>query len=98
MMDGMSRKRSSSSLSSSQQEDRAKRQRTSTVDREPDLAAIETKPYDVVNRDTAGDFGRDGLRRSIALTLQHVGFDSATQEAMEGFTETVDTCRCRVLI
>ncbi|KAI1290620.1 WD40-repeat-containing domain protein [Xylaria venustula] len=35
--------------------------------------------------------GRDGLRRSITLALKHVGFDSATEEALEGFTETVET-------
>lgn len=92
-MEGMSRKRSSSSFSA-QREDRAKRQRTSRFEADSALSTSEAKPYDVINKPTAEDVGRDGLRRSIALTLQHVGFDSATNEALEGFTETVDTCEC----
>ncbi|KAI1866622.1 uncharacterized protein JN550_007475 [Neoarthrinium moseri] len=32
------------------------------------------------------DFARDGLQRSIVLALQHVGFDSASREALESFT------------
>lgn len=35
---------------------------------------------------------RCGLQRSIAMVLQHVGFDSATPEAMESFTAVVETC------
>ncbi|KAI0526713.1 WD40-repeat-containing domain protein [Xylaria bambusicola] len=35
--------------------------------------------------------GRDGLRRSITLALKHVGFDSAREEALESFTEMVET-------
>ncbi|EMR61523.1 putative bromodomain associated domain-containing protein [Eutypa lata UCREL1] len=89
-MEGMSRKRSSSSFSA-QREDRAKRQRTSRFEADSALSTSEAKPYDVINKPTAEDVGRDGLRRSIALTLQHVGFDSATNEALEGFTETVET-------
>ncbi|KAH8646658.1 hypothetical protein BX600DRAFT_518701 [Xylariales sp. PMI_506] len=34
---------------------------------------------------------RDGLRRSIILALQHVGFDSASQEALESLTATTET-------
>jgi transcription initiation factor TFIID subunit 8 len=34
----------------------------------------------------------DGLRKSIALALKHVGFDGATKEAMEAFTGEVDAC------
>lgn len=33
-----------------------------------------------------------GLKRSIALALQHVGFDGATPEAMESYAATVETC------
>ncbi len=92
-MEGMSRKRYSGSFGA-QRDDRAKRQRTSTFEADAALSTSETKPYDVINKPTAEDIGRDGLRRSIALTLQHVGFDSATNEELEGFTETVDTCEC----
>ncbi|KAI1262631.1 WD40-repeat-containing domain protein [Xylariaceae sp. FL1019] len=35
--------------------------------------------------------GRDGLRRSIGLALEHVGFDSVQESAMESFTEMVET-------
>lgn len=34
---------------------------------------------------------RDGLRRSITLALNHVGFDSAREDALESFTEIVET-------
>ncbi|KAK2012701.1 hypothetical protein LZ32DRAFT_605227 [Colletotrichum eremochloae] len=34
---------------------------------------------------------KSGLERSIGLALQHVGFDAATPEAMEGFLVTVET-------
>ncbi len=53
---------------------------------------------DIMNQPTADDVGRDGLRRSIVLALQHVGFDTATKEALEGFTEAVDTCTCAFLL
>lgn len=48
--------------------------------------------YFQVDKSTAEDVGRDGLQRSIALALQHVGFDGASREAMESFTEVADTC------
>lgn len=35
---------------------------------------------------------RTGLQRSIAMVLKHDGFDSASPEAMESFTEMVETC------
>lgn len=35
---------------------------------------------------------KSGLERSIGLALQHVGFDSATTEAMESYLVTVETC------
>jgi transcription initiation factor TFIID subunit 8 len=91
-MEETSRKRSSDDTDD--QVDRVKRQRTETIEAETDRTLIATqKPvYDAVNRPTSEDLGRDGLRRSIALVLQHVGFDSATHEALESFTEAVDTC------
>lgn len=35
---------------------------------------------------------RLGIQRSIAMVLQHDGFQSATPEALEGFTQVVETC------
>ncbi|ROT36199.1 bromodomain associated domain-containing protein [Sodiomyces alkalinus F11] len=34
---------------------------------------------------------RTGLRRAISMTLQHVGFDAATPEAMESYVSMVET-------
>lgn len=36
---------------------------------------------------------KSGLKRSIAIVLQHVGFDSATPEAMESYVTTVEACK-----
>ncbi|KAI1079839.1 hypothetical protein F5B20DRAFT_154516 [Whalleya microplaca] len=47
--------------------------------------------YDLVNRPTAEDLGRDGMKRAISMVLKHVGFDSAMNDALESFTETADT-------
>ncbi|KAH7030697.1 uncharacterized protein B0I36DRAFT_242924 [Microdochium trichocladiopsis] len=41
--------------------------------------------------------GRDGLRRSIALALEHVGFDAATPESLESFTEATETYISRIV-
>lgn len=35
---------------------------------------------------------RTGIQRSIAMVLAHDGFNSATPEAMESFTQLVETC------
>ncbi|KAK8044562.1 hypothetical protein PG993_004586 [Apiospora rasikravindrae] len=42
-------------------------------------------------RPNADSMGRDGLRRSIALALEHVGFDAATPEALESFANNAET-------
>jgi hypothetical protein len=36
---------------------------------------------------------RETIQRSIALVLNHDGFDAATPEALEGFTQLVETCK-----
>lgn len=41
---------------------------------------------------TVTALARTGLHRSIALTLEKVGFDSASEEAMESFTNIIETC------
>lgn len=35
---------------------------------------------------------RQAIQRSIALVLRHDGFDSITPEALESFTQLVETC------
>ncbi|KAI1372600.1 hypothetical protein F4677DRAFT_249025 [Hypoxylon crocopeplum] len=71
----------------------SKRQRTE----EPESSSVtpdmpkEKLPYQIVNKPTADDLGREGLKRSIAVALKYVGFDSARKDAMESFTEVVDT-------
>ncbi|KAI0813461.1 hypothetical protein GGR55DRAFT_579530 [Xylaria sp. FL0064] len=90
------RKRSSLELEDADRQPRFKRQRTVTLksDSVPpaSTAAHPTQPpYEIVRLPTVESMGRDGLRRSITLALKHVGFDSATEEALEGFTETVET-------
>lgn len=77
-----------------------KRQRTTTLDPEQELAstplasdlpslAIATEK---VNKANEANFAREGLQRSIVLALQHVGFESASQEALESLTSTTETC------
>ncbi|KAI0842355.1 hypothetical protein F5Y06DRAFT_125605 [Hypoxylon sp. FL0890] len=56
-----------------------------------EIAPRERLHYEVVKRPSAEDFGRNGLRRSIGVALKQVGFDSAKPEALESFTELVDT-------
>jgi hypothetical protein len=96
-MEDISRKRPSLELEDANHQSRSKRQRTTTLEPEPtstDTTSVHTTEaaYEVVRRPTAENLGRDGLRRSITLALKHVGFDSAMEDALEGFTETVETC------
>lgn len=37
------------------------------------------------------------LRRSITLALGHVGFESASEEALESFTHMTETCQSALL-
>ncbi|KAI1494219.1 hypothetical protein F5X96DRAFT_618705 [Biscogniauxia mediterranea] len=104
-MDVVPLKRQNPSEDDHGREDQSKRQRTATLEPEPEpqpqleLETVSTKAlshqianlsFEVVHKPTAEDLGRNGLQRSIALTLQHVGFDSGTNDALESFTETVD--------
>ncbi|KAK6214177.1 hypothetical protein LQW54_004603 [Pestalotiopsis sp. IQ-011] len=43
-----------------------------------------------LNVPSEANFARDGLQRSITLALKHVGFDSASQEALESLTSTTE--------
>lgn len=102
-MDDAARKRQSPADGDSERQDPAKRPRTD--DQKPasksgpnsdaqlvSASNTETSLYELVNQTTAHDVGRDGLRRSIALALQHVGFEGASVEALESFTEATETC------
>jgi hypothetical protein len=42
---------------------------------------------------TTAELARAGLRRSITLALEQVGFQSASEEAMESFSSIVETCK-----
>ncbi|KAI1428691.1 hypothetical protein F5Y12DRAFT_683274 [Xylaria sp. FL1777] len=95
-VESTSRKRSSVELEDADRQSYSKRMRTTTPKLDvtsPLRTQVHTTQaaYEVVRRPTAESMGRDGLRRSITLALKHVGFDSATEEALEGFTETVET-------
>lgn len=72
------------------------RQRTSTLEPEPVTIPLDASERATaageVQKPSAGDTARDGLRRSVVLALQQVGFDSASQDALESLTSTVETC------
>lgn len=73
----------------------AKRQRTqssSTANsaESPAAAAIPTR---IDGPPNFNEQHRMELRRSIALALGHVGFDSASEEALESFTHMTETCQ-----
>lgn len=46
---------------------------------------------------TVHQFARTGIQRSIAMVLSHDGFESASPEALESFTELVEQCMTRLL-
>ncbi|PNP50245.1 hypothetical protein THARTR1_09076 [Trichoderma harzianum] len=46
---------------------------------------------------TVHQFARTGIQRSIAMVLSHDGFDAASPEAMESFTELVEQCMTQTL-
>ncbi|KAK3375586.1 Bromodomain associated-domain-containing protein [Lasiosphaeria ovina] len=69
---------------------RSKRQRTSQPKR-PFITIENISPSHTSTVMTAEDMARQGLRRSIAMTLQKVGFDSSLPEAMESFVSMAET-------
>ncbi|KAJ4401102.1 hypothetical protein N0V82_010885 [Gnomoniopsis sp. IMI 355080] len=66
-----------------------KRQRTESLSNAITLETPGTFPVD----EPANEYhvNRKTLQRSIALALEHVGFDSASEEAMESFTLMTET-------
>ncbi|KAK8054057.1 bromodomain associated protein [Apiospora saccharicola] len=96
------KRRSSIDSDSSLDEPLSKRQRTTVV--KPPTPAPPPRPIagysdmssfalqkELSERPNADSMGRDGLRRSIALALEHVGFDAATPEALESFANDAET-------
>lgn len=83
-----------------------KRSRSPADDSEPEAKRhrAEQNPFDVtetIGHDsravkslmpTQHSQARAGIQRSIALVLNHDGFGSASPEALESFTEMVETC------
>ncbi|KAI0197944.1 hypothetical protein F4808DRAFT_452304 [Astrocystis sublimbata] len=95
-MQSIPRKRSVSDLDDGDCQVTHKRQRTTTLEPDatpttPALSQPTKAAYEAARHPTVENMGRGGLRRSVTLALKHVGFDSATEEALEGFTEAVET-------
>jgi len=72
-----------------------KRQRTSssqTIWKSPPPAPdVAARPAEVVP--SIDEQARGGLQRSIALALQHVGFQGASKEALNSLTSMTETCK-----
>ncbi|KAK1762595.1 WD40 repeat-like protein [Phialemonium atrogriseum] len=68
----------------------SKRRRRSFADL-AQTSEISTRSHEPSSTLTADEVAKKGLRRSIALVLDRVGFDSASEEAMESFTTMVET-------
>ncbi|KAI1204439.1 Bromodomain associated-domain-containing protein [Annulohypoxylon truncatum] len=89
-----SRKRPSTSGSEASQYHQSKRQKTVDADTRSITpnATLSAKPaYEVASGSIVHNFGRDGLRRSIGLQLQHAGFDSSKSDALESLTEAAES-------
>lgn len=72
----------------------AKRQRTESlkpaIPAEILVAELGTFPVDAPQNEY--QVNRAALQRSIGLALEHVGFDAASEEALESFTLMTETC------
>jgi transcription initiation factor TFIID subunit 8 len=95
-MSPINRKRASPSDSQSDSgfdEPSSKRQRTESVAASPQT--IEKDILATASLERSRMFDDDPhqlLLRSIALALEHVGFEAASPEALEAFCAEVDTC------
>lgn len=74
------------------QPSQSKRPKTNTSIRT--ILAVEAigKSPNASTAPTPDGLAKNGLRRSIALALETVGFDGATPEAIESFTIMTETC------
>lgn len=97
----ISRKRSSPSESDDDLVDDAvtkKRRTGSSPSHTPQPQEIPPQPQDIplptpLEAELFNDKPRGLLSRAIALALEHVGFDGASQEAMEAMCEEVESCQ-----
>lgn len=89
------RKRALSSTPTDDALQPAKRQRTASADTTHSAQA--SVASDVATRvdgqPNLNEQHRMQLRRAITLALDHVGFDSASEEALESFTHMTETCQ-----
>lgn len=72
-----------------------KRQRTesSSNTRPVEVPVVNDGTFPVDEPQNQYYVNRAALQRSLGLALQHVGFDSASKEAMESFTLMTETCQ-----
>lgn len=87
------RKRAASSTSTDDTLQPAKRQRTASASTTHSAAASVASDLAtrIEGRPNFNEQHRMQLRRSITLALDHVGFDSASEEALESFTHMTET-------
>ncbi|KAH6652487.1 hypothetical protein BKA67DRAFT_536226 [Truncatella angustata] len=83
-----SKRQRAAPLESDQEQEQEKEPNTATADSD-----IQSDPTasEKLNRPSEANFAREGLQRSIVLALQHVGFESSSQEALESLTSTTET-------
>jgi len=75
-----------------EQESQSKRQRLASSPQPIfSVGAIGSSPYSS-QLITTDELAKCGLRRSLALALQKVGFDAAAPEALESFVTMTETC------
>lgn len=72
-----------------------KRQRaeSSNTTRPVEISIADLGTFPVAEIQDEYHVNRAGLQRSIGLALQHVGFDCASQDALESFTLMTETCQ-----
>lgn len=87
--------RKRSSLSNGDDHPPLKRQRIASLDtaRPADISIADLGTYPVDEIQDEYHVNRAGLQRAIGLALQHVGFDCASQDALESFTLMTETCQ-----
>lgn len=80
-------------LTSQDDTPQTKRQRTSSRSSATESNEVATRSDAPPRPISTDELARKGLRRSIALVLERVGFDATSGEAMESFANIVETCK-----
>lgn len=93
------RKRALSSTPTDDNAQPAKRQRTASAStaRSTEVSVASDIATRVEGTPNLNELQRLQLRRAITLALDHVGFDSASEEALESFTHMTETCQSIML-